>query len=322
MEGLPEIARADLHVHTRYSGWRHLRFIHPRDSYTEPVDLYRTALARGMDLVAVTDHDTLEGALRLLSHPQVDPDRVLVGEELECRSRGGGPWLHVNIYGLGEEDHAHLHAAKGDVRDVVTLCRERGLLCVLNHPLQSWRGQAPLGAFLEELAGLFTHVEGLNGGVPALQNRASRELCHLAGARGRRLVQVGGSDAHTLRRVGRAWTEAPGRKAADFLASVAAGRCRPGGGSTSTAGLLWDVHSVLATYYGRLVAGRGEAPGPKAYAADVAFATVGLAFVAAGLPAAIVTGNQLRQKAVAAMALRALSGLAAPVPAPYTPPLG
>jgi len=312
-------ARADLHVHTRYSGWRHLRFIHPRDSYTEPLDLYRTALARGMDFVAVTDHDTLEGALRLLSSPEVDPDRVLVGEELECRFPARGPWLHLNLYGLTETDHAHLHAVKGDVRDAVQLCRERGILCVLNHPLQSWRGQGPLRAFLEELAELFTHVEGLNGGVPALQNRASGQLCHLAAARGRRLVQVGGSDAHTLRRVGLAWTEAPGRNATEFLASLAAGDCLPGGRSTSTAGLLWDVHSVLATYYGRLYTGRGDAPGAAAYVADAALASVGLAFVVAGLPAAIVAGNQVRQKAVAGMALKTLAGLAAQPSAPYTP---
>ena len=76
------MAKADLHVHTRYSAWRHMRFIHPRDCYLEPVEAYERALREGMDLVAVTDHDSVEGALRLLEAPGVDPSKVIVGEEL------------------------------------------------------------------------------------------------------------------------------------------------------------------------------------------------------------------------------------------------
>lgn len=317
MDAAP-LARADLHVHTRYSRWRHLRFIHPRDSYSEPLDLYRTALGRGMDFVAITDHDTLEGALRLLENPEVDPSRVVVGEELECRFPETGQWLHLNLFGLTEGDHRDLQGVSGDVRAAVALCRERGILCVLNHPFQSWRGQKPLEAYAEDLLELFTHVEGLNGGVPALQNRAAGRLARAGAARGRPLVQVGGSDAHTLRRVARAWTEAPGTTAAEFMASVREGRCRPGGRATSTPGLLWDGHAVVATYYGRLYTGRGEAPSAAAYALDVAFATASLAAIAAGLPSAIILGNQVRQKAVAAVAGAKLARLAAPPPEPYT----
>ncbi len=59
--------RADLHVHTlhsRRSG--SLQFLRSRDCYSEPIDVYRSAKARGMDLVAITDHDSIDGALELM----------------------------------------------------------------------------------------------------------------------------------------------------------------------------------------------------------------------------------------------------------------
>ncbi len=314
------LIKADMHAHTCYSGWRHLRFIHPRDSYTEPAALYETALRRGMDLVAVTDHDEIEGALRLLDHPKVDPSKVIVGEEVECRFPETGQWVHVNVYCIGEEDHRLLRSASGDVRQVVACCRERGLLHVLNHPFQSYHGQKPLQAYVEDLLDLFTHVEGLNGGVDDLQNLAVRALCARAARWGRGLVQVGGSDAHVLRRVARAWTEARAGNAAEFIAAVKSGRCKAGGTGNTTPGLLRDVAEVVSRYYARLYTGRGEAPNAAAYAIDAAFATLSISAIAAGLPAWIVLASQLRQKAGSLGVLQRLSGLAPLQPEGYNPP--
>jgi predicted metal-dependent phosphoesterase TrpH len=301
--------RADLHVHTRYSGWRHLRFIHPRDCYSEPKAVYDAALARGMRFVAITDHDAVEGALRLLEEPGVDSARVIVGEEVEALFPETGQWVHVNVLGITEGDHRRLQALKADVRDVAAYCRERGLLYVLNHPFQSYLGQKPLEAYIEDLLGLFTHVEGLNGGVPELQNRAVTELCRAAAARGLVLTQAGGSDAHRLGRVGAAWTQARAETAQEFLREVRAGRCQVGGSTAGTLGLLRDVYAVVATYYGRLYSGRGEAPGAAAYALDAGFATLSLPAALLGLPAAIVVGNQIRQKVVSRHVLARLASV-------------
>ena len=66
--------RADLHVHTchsKVSGT--LSFLGSRDCYSKPADVYRVAKARGMDLVAFTDHDSIDGALELLNdRPDLD----------------------------------------------------------------------------------------------------------------------------------------------------------------------------------------------------------------------------------------------------------
>ena len=51
-------------IRTRVSG--NLPFLGSRDCYSSPADVYRVAKARGMDLVAITDHDSIDGALELL----------------------------------------------------------------------------------------------------------------------------------------------------------------------------------------------------------------------------------------------------------------
>jgi len=296
-------ARVDMHVHTAYSGWRHLRLIHPRDSYLDPFDAYQAALERGMSFVAVTDHNTIEGALRLTDDPRVDPRRVIVGEELECAFPDTGQWLHVNLYGLGERDHSLLGRLKADVREVVAYCRERDLLCVLNHPFQSYLGQKPLRGYVADILRLFTHVEGWNGSLPTVQNLAVQALCRQAASAGLTLVQVGGSDAHGIRRVACAYTEASASSAEDFLVQVKRGHCSVSGTTLSTAGMIAEVYRIVGTYYRRLYTGKGDAKTPAGYLGDVLGATACLPFALGGLPAAVTLGSQIRQKAVSGSVL-------------------
>src|SRR5690349_3991879 len=63
------LAKADLHVHSWHSTVNgDLPFLKSRDCYSDPVDVYKTAKARGMDIVTITDHDSINGCLELLSH--------------------------------------------------------------------------------------------------------------------------------------------------------------------------------------------------------------------------------------------------------------
>src|SRR5579875_532383 len=74
--------KADLHCHSRYSGQvKHLRFLRARDCYSKPIDVYRRAKERGMDLVTITDHDSIDGCLELLNQFGDMPDFIM-GEEV------------------------------------------------------------------------------------------------------------------------------------------------------------------------------------------------------------------------------------------------
>jgi membrane-associated phospholipid phosphatase len=63
--------RCDLHVHSWYSGRADVPVLGHvgRECYSDPGDVYEHARRRGMDLVTLTDHDSIEGALRLAHLP-------------------------------------------------------------------------------------------------------------------------------------------------------------------------------------------------------------------------------------------------------------
>ena len=63
--------RADLHLHSRHSGRASLPLLGrvAQECYAEPRAAYDTARCRGMDLVTLTDHDTIAGALEIARLP-------------------------------------------------------------------------------------------------------------------------------------------------------------------------------------------------------------------------------------------------------------
>ena len=63
--------KCDLHVHTVHSGMCTVPLLNRicRESYSAPQHVYETLKRRGMDLVTVTDHDSIDAAEVLRSHP-------------------------------------------------------------------------------------------------------------------------------------------------------------------------------------------------------------------------------------------------------------
>jgi predicted metal-dependent phosphoesterase TrpH len=248
------IGRADLHVHSCYSAASgSLRFLRSRDCYSSPLDVYRTAKRRGMDVVTITDHDAI-GGWRELMDARPDADDILPGEEVSCRLPDGNVEVHLGVYGITERLHEEIQPLRRNVFDVIALLRESGTFFALNHVLHFYREQLPLERYLRLLSAV-SAMETRNGAMSEAHNslaeRLSREWRGDAPPMGR----VAGSDAHTLRRVGRTWTEAPGTTATAFLASLSAGLGRPGGDHGGPMTIAADTYGVVARYsasvYGR-----------------------------------------------------------------------
>ena len=273
--------RADLHVHSCYSTESgNLRFLRSRDCYSTPQDVYATAKRRGMDLVTITDHDSIDGCLALLdAGPRPD---FFVSEEVSCRFPGSDIAVHFGVYGMTERLHRDLQPLRGDAFAVAETLRESRVLFSLNHLFHFYRGQVPLPSYLG-LLDRVPAVEARNGTML----RAHNELVvRLATERdggdlrspGRRVALVAGSDAHTLRRIGRTWTEAPGSTPSEFLQSLAAGLGQPGGSHGTAAAVAGDAYGVVARYIASL-AGFG----PRDHRGLERFAC--LLFAAVSLPA-------------------------------------
>lgn len=295
--------RCDLHLHTRYSAWKRLPVLKARDSYSDPSVVFDCAVAAGMDYVAITDHESIEGALRLRDARPETAARLIVGAEVETRFPDTGQWVHVNVFGLDEAAHRDIQRLRPDVRELVACLRERRLLHVLNHPFQSFRFQKSPRAYAEEILSLFDHFEVGNSMMPPEHAAASATLLRLAAEAGLRKFAVAGSDAHVPDHVGSSYTAAPGDTAAGWLESVRRGECRFATKPMGVPRLLRHVYRAVGGYYASLLTPEGrEGMTAVNYLAAAAL----LPGAALGVPAALVLLNDIRQRLVTRLAHRGL----------------
>ena len=253
MSGAPgsRVLRADLHVHSIHSGFtRTLRMFRSRDCYSNPETVYRTARARGMDLVTITDHDSLDGCLDLLDRHPDAPD-ILTGEEIECRVPDSDLRVHLGVFGLTERHHREVQPLRENVFESAAYLRSQGLVLVLHHPFHFLRGEMAVGTYLARLLPLVHAVETRNAAMQASHNALSEQA--VRAWTGGPLGQTGGSDAHVVRHVAAAFTEAPGNTREEFLESLKRGASRPGGVHGTTARLAYEIYGVVFNYWGALL---------------------------------------------------------------------
>jgi len=162
---------------------------------------------RGLDKVAITDHNTIAGALALR---EMAPDLVIVGEEI--RTKVG----EIIAYFLKEE------VPKGlPVQEAIARVRQQGGVVGVPHPLDRLRREAmgltPLLTIIEQVDLL--EVFNARTIFPA-DNRRALELARQHG-----LLATAGSDAHIPWEIGRACVEMPAfNDKEEFLRSLAQGQ--------------------------------------------------------------------------------------------------
>ena len=228
-------ARCDLHVHSRYStdtGNFALKRARLGESYTDPERVYRVCKERGMRFVTISDHNTVEGALRIAHLPD-----TFLSVEVTTRLPEDDVPLHVLVWNLSEEDHRDLQPLRPSVDELVVFLRERELPHALAHPLYRM-GAELTPAHMRRLVELFTVWEGRNGARPQEANELAAQI---ASSRG--LGLSGGSDDHGALDIASTWTEAEGETVEVFLASVMAGDGRVDGAHGSTLKL---AHALAA----------------------------------------------------------------------------
>jgi glycosyltransferase involved in cell wall biosynthesis len=219
-----------------------------------------------MSFVTISDHNTVEGALRIAHEPG-----TFLSVEVTTQFPEDSVPLHVLVWGLTEEDHRDLQPYRPSVYELVAFLRERGLVHALAHPL--YRMGLPLTpSHVERMMLLFSIWEGRNGARP----REANELaCRLAASvdvgRIRVLAErqgiepvhrgsialTGGSDDHGALDIATTSTEARGETVQEFLASVARGESGPVGEHGSTPKL---AHALAALFVHAYRQSGGELP--------------------------------------------------------------
>jgi predicted metal-dependent phosphoesterase TrpH len=303
-ECMSKVGRADLHVHSRHSVvTSSLPFLRSRDSYSAPLDVYLVAKRRGMDVVTITDHDSIDG-WRELMDARPGADDILPGEEVSCRLPDGDIQVHLGVYGITERLHAEIQPLRRNVFDLIARLRESRTFFALNHLLHFYREQAPLETYLRLLSAV-PALEIRNGAMLQAHNTLVERLGREWRADGPPMACVAGSDAHTLRRVGRTWTEAPGTTAAEFLTSLSAGMGKPGGRHGGAAAVAGDTYGVIARYVAS-VYGWGPRDHAGWHRAACALLIVGL-MPAQFLPAVVAAVGKSGERRAVAAAIEALA---------------
>jgi predicted metal-dependent phosphoesterase TrpH len=171
----PNYLRTEFHCHTIYS----------KDSLTQPQKLLKACKRKGIERVVVTDHNTIEGALRC---KEIDPQRVIVGEEIMTTQ---GELLAIYVQ---EEIPPGLPPS-----EVIAQLREQGAFISVSHPFDTHRKGHWQEADLLAILPLVDAIETFNSRcmLPRFNFRAQ------AFAIEHGVLGTYGSDAHTAFELGR-----------------------------------------------------------------------------------------------------------------------
>lgn len=193
---------ADLHLHTIYS----------YDGTASPAAVLSRAKQVGLDVIAITDHDEIAGALKAMEIAPNYGVEVIPGIEI---TTADGDLLALFIT---EKVDAGL-----SLIETVLRVRELGGVCVAPHPMAGGMGMKSLsaGAILKALrnhdvAETLIGIETYNAtSIDRMSNHYAFILaCQLD------ITQTGSSDAHVLDTIGFGATEFEGKSAKDLLAAL------------------------------------------------------------------------------------------------------
>ena len=183
--------KVEFHCHTEYS----------RDSLTTIPSLLEAMNRRGIDRLAVTDHNTIRGAL---AAQQADPERIIVGEEILTKK---GELL---AFFVREEVPPLLEPAEAIAR-----LKDQGAFISVSHPFDLNRN----GWQLPDLMEILPEVDA----IEVFNARCLSAEINVQAARFAETYQLAGtvgSDAHAVFEIGRATLALPPFHDANELRAV------------------------------------------------------------------------------------------------------
>ena len=194
---------ADIHVHTKYSGFNRSLPIPYPESVTTPDEAVIAAAGKGLDLLCITDHNEVKGAQMARTYAikhNLDID-VIVGEEITTTD---GEIL--GLY-LSEIVPPNLRA-----EETIDLIKSQGGLAIAPHPFSA---QCPaLGDKAFELD--LNRIEVFNAGHrDAYSNTLALEKTIPSN-----YARLGGSDAHSAVQIAKGYTVFLGTTAEDLFKSI------------------------------------------------------------------------------------------------------
>lgn len=176
--------RGEMHCHTFHS-----------DGDSSPAEVVRLASERGLDFLAITDHNSTSAQRELESLD--NPGLVLIRGIEVTTFRG-----HFNVWGI--DDWVDFRVTRPQEMDAaIEYARMRGAVVVCNHP-------KPFGPAWEYPRVENYHAIEVWNGPWAIRNQASLDFWTGRLAQGKRIIATGGSDWHRRAQFAQEPPRAPG----------------------------------------------------------------------------------------------------------------
>ncbi len=280
----PRIGKVDFHLHSHASNvtdyYAANAFSIP-ESYSEPLKLYDKLKARGMTLVTLTDHNSIDGVKELLDRGYTD---VFYSAEMTATFPEDGCRIHVTVANVSEAQFAEVQRLRGNVYEMMAYMdqqmateeaerRPNKVAYFMTHPLMSTQNRpygrdGALGVeHIEKMLVVCNAFEVQNGARTRALNdltlrmirKVDRELLERLADKHRlepkgpapwNKAILGGSDDHAGINPGTTWTEFPHLEAAPtangLVECITHQETRPGG---IHGGPITLAHALLKLVY-------------------------------------------------------------------------
>ncbi len=206
-----EYSKADIHMHTNLG-----------DGWASPAQIVQQAIRHNLQVIAITDHDHVEGAKRvadLLAQRKDPPFQMITGVEVSTRQG--------HLLGLFVQ---HAPKALRSVEESIDAIKEQGGLVIIPHPLGRLVPSLSR-ARIDELLNKGFSIDGIEIYNPSPANASMRETVRAANQQWH-FAETGGSDAHFWQHIGAAYTLFPGSTGEDLRQAILTRSVRAGGQET------------------------------------------------------------------------------------------
>ncbi len=253
------MAKADLHCHSKYSNrpseW-FLKKLGASESYSEPETIYQMAKERGMTFVTITDHNEIEGAMRLAERYNdafMSVESTTYFPEDNCK-------IHLLIYNLTVEQFEEIQRIRRNIYTLREYLIDQELAHSVAHGTYSINGKLTID-YLEKLVLMFDVFEAINGARGRTSNNiwyqylkflTQDKLAILQKKHGIKPQKrnswvkgfTGGSDDHAGMHIGKTYTLAGASNPDDFISHVRGRKSFAEGRSSDFMGLVFTVYKV------------------------------------------------------------------------------
>ena len=170
----------DPHIHSCYSG----------DCQSKPKDIIKQAIFLGLDVIAISDHNTTKGSKIAIS--EAKDKNINIVPSIEISSSQG------HILGFGVDENIPKDLASKDTIDKI---HENGGIAIIPHPYSFYRNGLMSKFKNDKLH--FDAVETKNARyIIGYSNYRSKKL-----AKGKKVAEIGASDSHFIGSIGNCYTE-------------------------------------------------------------------------------------------------------------------